>query len=381
MRSKKTLLITFDFPPQATGIGTYLYNIWRNLSVEDNFILAPRVKGWLEYDAALPLKVFRYPNLLSSRIVRTVVLLFISLYFVVIKKVQVIFCSVPVSQGLIGLIFKKIFNLSFGVFYYGGEYSKFKDKKIVWLVLKTTIKNADFVITISGFSKEEAVRFGALEARIFKVTPAVDTAEFRPGLETGKLKKELGIEGKKVLLTVARLVKRKGVHLAIEALAELKKVFPELIYLVVGTGEEEGNLKKQAREKGLEKEVIFLGYAPQGDLPFYYNLCDIYLMPNTELKAEDNVEGFGISFIEASSCAKPVIGGISGGVKDAVVDAQTGLLIDPEDPGKLIEAISRLLKDEDYARELGRNGRLRAEEEFNWATRSRQLELILEKRV
>lgn len=91
------------------------------------------------------------------------------------------------------------------------------------------------------------------------------------------------------------------------------------------------------------------------------------------------MEGFGISFIEASACAKPVIAGISGGVKDAVVDKVTGLLVDPESIPSLSEAVCRLLQDEAYSRQLGRNGRLRVEREFQWEGRAGYFRMVLEK--
>lgn len=379
MKDKKTLLITFDFPPQVTGIGTYLSGIWKNRDKDNNCILAPAFKFSKEADAISNFKVIRYPGFGRIKILRTIILLAITFYLIIRHRIEVIFCSVPLSIGFIGLIFKIFLGLPYGVFYYGGEYAKFKGKWFIWPLLNLIMKNSDFVITISEFSCAEAAKFGLSRDTIFKVTPGVDTNNYMPLPDSGKIRGYLKLENKKVILTVARLVRRKGAHLVIQALNRLIKDFPDLIYLIVGSGEEEDNLKKLARDIGLERRVIFFGYVSNEDLPIYYNACDIYVMPNIEVKAEDNIEGFGISFIEASSCSKPVIGGISGGARDAVLDGVTGLLVDPDKPDELVQAIRKLLIDPGFAEELGRQGRLRVENEFSLNLRARQIEAIIKK--
>ncbi|MBU2221317.1 MAG: glycosyltransferase, partial [Candidatus Omnitrophica bacterium] len=267
MKDKKSLLITFDFPPQVTGIGTYLSGIWKDLYKNDNYILAPAVKSAKGFDITSGLNIFRYPGFTRFKILRTIVLFCLTFNFLIKNKINLVFCSVPLSLGCIGLIFKLIFKLPYGVFYYGGEYSKFKENRILWPVLNKIMKNADFVITISEFSRAEAGKFGLKQDLVYIVTPGVDINKFKPDDDTGKINNYLKLENKQILLTVARLVKRKGVHLVIEALKKLKKDFPELVYLVVGSGEEEDNLKKQAKESGLENDVCFLGSVPDEDLP------------------------------------------------------------------------------------------------------------------
>jgi phosphatidylinositol alpha-1,6-mannosyltransferase len=270
----------------------------------------------------------------------------------------------------LGLVFKKSLKLPYCIIYYGGEFPKFKNNKILISILEAVIKNSDGVIAISDFARQELKNFGLGEGKIFKLTPGVDTDRFKIEAGCFELKQNLQLCDKKVLLTAARLVRRKGIDLVIKAIAILREDFPDIVYLVIGRGKEEDNLRGLTSELGLKNKVIFVGEVTEEELPKYYNLCDIYVMPNIETRDEDNIEGFGISFIEASACGKPVIAGLTGGAGEAVIDGRTGILIDPRDTHRLAGAIARLLKNRDYAQGLGKNGRKMAEEEFQWKPRA-----------
>ncbi|MEW6009204.1 MAG: glycosyltransferase family 4 protein [Candidatus Omnitrophota bacterium] len=365
----RSLLITYDFPPLVTGIGTVFYNLYRLMSAEDNLILAPRIRGYREIDKKANFRIYRYVVCHRCRILRTIVLFFLVPFIIIKEKVDLLICAVPVSIGLIGLIFKKIANVPYCVFCYGGEYKKF-EKSIIKKLLVKILENSRLIIANSEFTSQQVERFGIKKEKIFKVTPAVDADIFKPDLYCADLKKNLGLGQKKVLLTVSRLVKRKGIDTVISALTLIKAEFPDVVYLVVGSGIEEEHLRLLVKEKNLEENVVFLGGVSIEELPKFYNLCDIYVMPNRETQDIDNIEGFGLSFIEASACAKPVIGGASGGSKEAIEADRTGLLVDPEDFQLLAKVVIRLLKDEIYARELGRAGRQRVEIEFNWRERA-----------
>jgi phosphatidylinositol alpha-1,6-mannosyltransferase len=166
---------------------------------------------------------------------------------------------------------------------------------------------------------------------------------------------------------------RKGHDLVLGALSLLEDI-PSLHYVIVGSGEDRGRLEAIIEEKGLRGRVTFAGRVDDNDLPDYYRLCDIYVMPNREvLDSTDSVEGFGISFIEANACGKPSIGGRSGGAAAAVEDGVTGYLVDPEDPRELAEKIRHLIEHPETASEMGEAGRQRVVEHFSWEDRARAL--------
>lgn len=373
----RTLLITYDFPPIISGIGTFFYQIWKFLPREETIILAPAVKGYRNVDDASGVRMIRYPYVVDSALLRVALLLPLSLLLVVKERIDMLVCAVPVSIGIIGLVAKKMLRVPYCVFYYGGEYQKYKKNSGIIRILTWVLRNADCIITISDFSTQEVKRYGVEGKKVLKITPAVDTATFRPDIDCAEIRNRLGVEGKKILLTVARLVARKGIDAVINALGDIHAQFPHVVYVVIGKGEAQDYLKKLALRTGMKNHVIFLGFVPQENLPKYYNLCDIYIMPNRSLHGKETLEGFGISFIEASACGKPVIGGISGGVREAVRNNGTGLLVDPDDRVQLSTAVCRLLRDSEYALTLGRNGRKMTEQEFQWRPRAQLLRTVL----
>ena len=376
----KILLITFDFPPIVSGITTYVGNIWRFLPANDHTILAPYIRGCRKIDADAGWKVIRYPNL-PSAIMRSVFLLPVSVFIAIRRKIDLVICSVPVSLGFIGMILKKIFKIPYGVIYYGGEFAKYRHNGFLLRLLRYNLRHADCVITISDFSREEIKGYGVSAEKILKITPGVDTDRFNPRIDASNIRKKFGLQDKNVILTVSRLIERKGIDSVIRAMRLIREEIPDAVYLVVGTGEAEGYLKGLAAAEGLNEAVLFAGFVPDEGLPRYYNACDLFVMANKETRGDETLEGFGISFIEASACGKAVVGGVSGGVKDAVADGLTGVLVDPEDSMGLAQTICRILKDEKYRNELGRAGRRRVEESFGWQSRGECLEHVFQEMV
>lgn len=149
--------------------------------------------------------------------------------------------------------------------------------------------------------------------------------------------------------------------------------------MIIGKGEEEERLLKLTKDLGLEKYVKFIGYIEPKDRSLYYNICDVFVMPSKT--ADIDYESFGIVYAETNTCGKPVIGGKSGGIEDAVIDGVTGILVDPENIEEIKGAIIRLLTDQEYAKKLGENGRTRVEEELNWASVGKKIERILKETI
>lgn len=201
------------------------------------------------------------------------------------------------------------------------------------------------------------------------VNPGIRVAgDGREGLahEAGELRKRLGLPDSNVLLTVCRLVPRKGIDLVLECVAGLSREFPGLSYVVAGAGPDEGRLREMSRTFGIEERVRFLGEVDNAVKAALYELCDIFVLPNRILGGTD-WEGFGIVFLEAALAAKPAVGGKNGGVADAVVDGETGLLVNTDENAcETAAAIRRLLLDDGLRARLGMNGRLRAKECFSW---------------
>jgi phosphatidyl-myo-inositol dimannoside synthase len=168
-----------------------------------------------------------------------------------------------------------------------------------------------------------------------------------------------GIGDGPVLLSVGRLVARKGFDLVLRSVADLRDETPGLTYVLAGDGPERSNLEALSRDLNLSNHVRFLGAVDDDTKWAAYDACDVFVMPN-RVSGGSDFEGFGIVFLEAGLSQRAVIGGRNGGTADAVVDELTGLLVDPEEPGSLTRAIRRLVYDAALRDRLGRAGAIRA---------------------
>jgi phosphatidylinositol alpha-1,6-mannosyltransferase len=179
------------------------------------------------------------------------------------------------------------------------------------------------------------------------------------------LRRELGLSGGPVLLTVARLEPSKGVDLVIDSLGDLVRSFPGLRYLVAGAGPERASLERRAGELGVAASVRFLGSVDESTKQALLALCDVFVMPS-RLVSGRPWEGFGISYLEAAAAGRPAVGGRVGGTGDAIVDGVTGLLVDSTGPRPTFNALSRLLTDAELRTRLGQAGRERVQRQFLW---------------
>ena len=151
----------------------------------------------------------------------------------------------------------------------------------------------------------------------------------------------------------------------LKAVAQLRKQNVDVHYLVIGAGKQKEAYKKLAEDLKIADAVRFAGTVPDQDLPALYNAASVYL--GVSRRADGTrVEGFGIALAEASACGLPVVAGNSGGLAEAVRDGETGIVVEPDAPGAVAEALGRLLSDQLLARRLGQGGRKAVETYFNW---------------
>ncbi len=383
-RINSSLLITNDFPPTVSGIGTVFYNLFRLQPKERFSILCPRDKGYENFDRKDNMSVIRarVPSGESkiSKVIKTMANLLYILIYAINNKVKKLHCGQILSNGTAGLLCKKLFKKPYVLWVYGSETVRFGDSGFLAFIMKKVLSSAELIIANSGFTRDEYVRFGADKEKLFIITPGVDTTLFRPEEKPAGLMKKYNLYGKTVLLTVARLDERKGQDMIIEAVYLLKKEYPDIAYVIVGKGREEERFQQMVQERELQDSVIFAGYVPDEELPDYYNLCDIFVLPNRETEntsLKGDYEGFGTVFLEANACGKPVIGGMSGGVSDAIDDGVTGILVNPRSIEDVTSALENLLSDPHKRDQMGTAGRLRAEKDFDWKILTKKLEKIL----
>jgi phosphatidylinositol alpha-1,6-mannosyltransferase len=192
-----------------------------------------------------------------------------------------------------------------------------------------------------------------------------DPGWFHPHRDTGSLRQRLALGTGPVILTVARLVPHKGQDVALRALARLDGEFPSVRYLVVGTGPDAARLDALARDLGVRDRVVFTGALSDEEVAEAYALATVYV-GLSRLDRDVNVEGFGLSFVEAGASEVPSVAGDSGGVRSAVRDGETGFVVGPADDEAAAAALRRLLADQALRTGMGRAARLAVETHFNW---------------
>lgn len=227
------------------------------------------------------------------------------------------------------------------------------------------LERADLVIANSGFT-EELVKRSAPRARVVAIPLAVDEQRFRPQAASGARAK-FGVEGKRVITTVARICAYKGHGTILRALAELSAEEREVIvYLIAGTGPDSPELRSLATELGVESCVRWLGFVAEEDLPELYAATDLFVLCTRDSAEERAVEGFGLAFLEAQSSGVPVVGTLTGGIPDAVRDGEGGWLIAQDDHGALSGILRSLVKDPAWFRREGLRARDRVVRECTW---------------
>lgn len=199
-----------------------------------------------------------------------------------------------------------------------------------------------------------------------RIAPGVDISHFAPDNRPSRLREKLGLSSKSVIVSVGRLVPRKGQDRLIEALPLIRSAIPDIHLLLVGEGKYRRTLEKLAAQKEVKDLVTFVGRVPYAQLPEYFRCGDIFAMPSRSRLAGLEVEGLGIVYLEASACGLPVIAGNSGGAPDAVVDGVTGIVVDGKNVNEIASAIVRVLSDPSKAKSMGAVGSEWAASEWSW---------------
>lgn len=381
------LLSTDAFLPHTGGSRVYYYTLYRELvrRYPDRVtILTKKVPGWESFDRLHssdamrivrrfhPLPSWRYgqlpkffPDLLNTWLWAAKV------------RADIIHCGDLFPQGLACVVLKKALRIPYVAYCHGEEVTQIDYRRFQPRMRNLVYRSADAVIAANEFARSNLVRIGVPLQRIFKILPGVDIENFVPRAAREDLVRRYGLAGKVVLLSVSRLVERKGHAQVLKALARLRESVPDFHYLIVGDGPEWQRIEGLIRELGLEGRVSMAGKVAAEELTDFYNCCDLFVLANRDI--EGDVEGFGMVFLEANACGKPVLGGRTGGTSEAVIEGATGLLVDPESLDEIAAALTRLLSSAELRGRLGNQGLARARADFAWHTRAEPLRAVSER--
>jgi phosphatidyl-myo-inositol dimannoside synthase len=356
----KHVLVTNDFPPKIGGIQSYLWELWRRLPPDDVTVLTSPYADSEVFDQQQPFRIerVREPVLLPSPILAKRVR---QLAEEVEAKVIVLDPAVPL--GLLG----PSLGMSYAAVLHGSEVTVPGRLPATKQLLGRVLRHASLLVSAGGYPAAEARRSETALPPIVQVPPGVDTSRFvpLPPIERASARARLGLPATgPLVLSVSRLVPRKGMDVLIQAAADLQAAgHPDLSVVIAGHGRDRRRLEHIIRKTGAP--VRLLGRVPGGDLPALYASADVFALCCRSRWAGLEQEGFGIVFLEAAAAGVPSVAGDSGGAAEAVLDGETGLVVrDPTDPKAVADALDRLISDPGLARRQGQAARYRAESLF-----------------
>jgi len=357
----KHLLVTNDFPPKIGGIQSLLWEWWRRLPPERFAVLTSPYAGAPAFDADQPFRVERTPEpvlLPHPLMVRRIDALAEEF------GAELVVLDPAVPLGLVGPSLRRPYD----VVLHGAEVTVPGRLPGTRQALGHVLRHARHVVSAGAYAAREAERAAGRELPVTVVPPGVDCDRFRPLAPAERLaaRRRLGLpEDAELVVSISRLVPRKGFDAAIRAVSQLRVSHPDLVLAIAGGGRDEGRLRRLTAE--LDAPVRFLGRVPNDDLPALYGCADVFTMACRSRWGGLEQEGFGIVFVEAAACGVPQVAGESGGAAEAVEDGVTGHVVThPEDPAAVAEAIADLLDDDRRRAEMGRVARQRAVEEFSY---------------
>lgn len=377
------ILLATDYPPQTGGIQRYHSNLARALQAlgREVRVVATEHPGWREHDAAAAVPVVRVPTAGGKvAIYRRMREAAVRLAHDLPQPLRGIISTKWSPEGLGALQAARRLGVPWGVFGHDREFILHGANVVKWALQTYLLQRADFCFAISGYAARNFRRGFAPADRIRMVGCGIESDLFRPDEATATILCERHkLQGRPVLLTVGRLVPRKGHLTVLRALRQVREHFHNVAYVIVGEGEHRGKIEQAIRDDMLDDHVILAGQAADNELCGYYTMADIMVMPSYDIIGQPT-EGFGLTFLEANCCGTPVIGSRTGGIPDAIEEGRSGLLVPPKQPAALAAAIERLLGNPAEAREMGRYGQERARREFSWELVARRVDTAFEER-
>jgi phosphatidylinositol alpha-1,6-mannosyltransferase len=357
----KHLLVTNDFPPKIGGIQSYLWELWRRLPADEAHVLATPYEGAAAFDAAAPIEIrrSREPVLLpTASLARRI--------DAVADEVgaELVLLDPALPLGHLGPRLSR----PYGVIIHGAEVTVPGRVPGPRHALARVLRGASLVVAAGGYPADEAEHAARRGLPVVLVPPGVDVERFRPTdpAAHAAVRHRFGVsEDATLVLSVSRLVPRKGMDVLIRAAARLAPVHPGLEVIIGGTGREERRLRRLIDQTGAPVRLV--GRVDDAELPGLCAAADVFVMDchNRWLGLEQ--EGFGIVFLEAAACGVPQVAGRSGGAAEAVEHGVTGLVVDhPDSTAELAGALRTLIVDGELRRRMGEAGRVRVEQEFSY---------------
>ena len=353
-----SLLVTNDFPPKTGGIQSYLHELWRRLPAEDTYVLTTTYAGAGVFDRAQDFTVERYPErvlLPTPALARHVDARVAAL------GADVVFLDPMLPLGRIG---SRLTRAPYVVVGHGAEVTVYGRVPGSHALARSVLQGASGLVAAGEYVARIAAQVAGGPVPTLVVPPGVDPVRFVPldpdARRAARIRFGLDPD-RPLVLGVSRLVPRKGFDVLLDAVAGLDA---DVQVAIAGSGRDRDRLDRTAA--GLGGRARMLGRVPDADLPALYACADVFGMLCRDRWGGLEAEGFGIVFVEAGACGVPSVAGRSGGSHEAVVDGETGFVVEPRDVDAVRGALDRLLRDDALRERMGAAARARAATELSY---------------
>ena len=359
------LLVTNDFGPRAGGIETFVIGLLERIPPGEVVVYTSSQEGSTDFDQ-------RWRSEFGVEVIRDRASILLPTPRVIknlrkalrTRSITKVWFGAAAPLGLSARWLRKSGARHIVALTHGHEVWWSKVWPFSWLMSEIA-RSVDIATYLGDFTMQAiAPRFNVPE-KLVKVAPGIDTDHFKP-VDASALRIELELHDRPTIISVGRLVHRKGQDRLVEAMSRIVAEIPDAVLVFVGEGPHRKVLDRLVKKHDLHEHVRFIGRIHYSELPRYIALGDVFAMPSRSRLLGLEVEGLGIVYLEASACGVPVVGGSSGGAPDAVKDGITGFVVDGNDIAEIAERITHLLKDHQLRKSMGEAGREWALAEWRW---------------
>ena len=371
-----TLLITNDFGPRAGGIESFVIGLLERMPKSQVVVYTSMQGDTKSYDAdwfnSFGVKVIRDRSkilLPTPRVVRTLQSLIRQ------EGIENIWFGAAAPLGVSARWLKKAGASNVVALTHGHEVWWARIWPFSWAISEIA-KQSNHLTYLGEFTKAAMIKRVGDRNKLVRVAPGIDTEHFKP-VSAAQLREELQLAHRPTIVTVGRLVHRKGQDRLLEALPRIIKEIPDVALVYVGEGPHRQQLDNLVKKLGLQNHVYFIGRIQFSELPKYICVGDVFAMPSRSRFFGLEVEGLGIVYLEASACGLPVIAGASGGAPDAVIAGETGLVVDGNNLEEIAQSCINLLKSKELRDQMGKNGRAWVIDNWRWEIWSNKFNKLL----
>lgn len=376
--STKILLLTEVFPPQHGGSGRWFWEIYHRFPTDVVQVAAGLYPDADVFDEQHDLQISRLPLTLSTwgvaswtgfkgywNSVRRVIKI------VRRDRITMLHTGRSLPEGVMAMTVKMLTGIPYVCYVHGEDINTAWSSRELVMLTRQALHRANLCIA-NSHNTARLLRedWDVPEANIQVIHPGVDTERFIPAARSKEARQALQWGARPVILTVGRLQQRKGHDIFLQSLPAIKETFPNVLYSIIGDGQERSRLQKLVEELKLQDNVEFRGETTDSELVSCYQQCDLFALPNREV--DGDIEGFGMVLLEAQACGTPVLAGDSGGTAETMCVGETGLIVDCTTTEKLSLAVVELLSDNERRARMGVAARNWVVQRFDWSALARE---------